>query len=61
MEFKLKTPSWRMFLISTFLIILVLVSKFGVEIPILKAIVQHYFEVTFVAWLILFASVTYDI
>lgn len=61
MEFKLKTPSWRMFIVSTLLIVLVLAAKFGIQIPILKNIVQHPFEVTFVAWLMLFSSVTFEV
>jgi hypothetical protein len=61
MEFKLKTPSWRMFIVSTVLILLVLAAKFGIQIPILRNILQHTEVVTFAAWLMLFASVTFDV
>jgi len=60
---KLSTPSIAIFLISTILVLLIVLSKyFQVTIPILTTIVAaHPFEVTLVAWAILFAGVAFKI
>lgn len=60
---KLNTPSIPIFIISTVLILLIILSKyFGVHIPVLTVIVQgNPFEVTLVAWAILFAGVAFKI
>lgn len=60
---KLSTPSIAIFMISTILILLIVLSKyFGVHIPILTTIVAgHPFEVTLVAWAMLFAGVAFNI
>ena len=60
---KLSTPSVPIFLISTILVLLIIMSKyFNVHIPVLTVIVQgNPFEVTLVAWAILFAGVAFNI
>ena len=60
---KLNAPSVPIFIISTVLIVLIILEKyFGVRIPVLTVIVQtNPFEVTLVAWAILFAGVAFKI
>lgn len=60
---KLSTPSVGVFVISSILVALIVLAKyFHVHVPILTPIVEaHPFEVTLVAWAILFAGVAFKI
>lgn len=60
---KLSAPSLGMFFVSTILIALIILDRyFNVSIPILTVIVeQRPFEVTLLAWGILFASVSFNL
>jgi hypothetical protein len=60
---NLKAPSIAVYIISSILIVLIVMSKyFGIKVPVLSVIVAgHPFEVTLVAWALLFAGVTFKI
>jgi hypothetical protein len=60
---KLSTPSFGMFAVSTALIALIILSRyFAIDVPILTPIVAgHPFEVTLVAWGVLFAAVAFNL
>jgi hypothetical protein len=60
---KLSTPSFGMFAVSTVLIALIILSRyFAIDVPILTPIVAgHPFEVTLVAWGVLFAAVAFNL
>ena len=60
---NLKAPSIAIYIISTILILIIVLSKyFGIRIPVLSVIVAgHPFEVTLVAWALMFAGVTFKI
>jgi hypothetical protein len=52
-----------MFVASTLLVALILLSRyFAIDVPILTPIVaQHPFEVTLIAWGLLFAAVSFNL
>jgi len=60
---KLSTPSFGMFAASTILVALIILSRyFAIDIPILTPIVaDRPFEVTLVAWGLLFAAVSFNL
>jgi hypothetical protein len=60
---KLSTPSFGMFAVSTVLIALIILSRyFAIDVPLLTPIVAgHPFEVTLVAWGVLFAAVAFNL
>jgi hypothetical protein len=60
---KLSTPSFAIFAISSLLVILIILAKyFGVDVPILTPVVEgHPFEITLIAWALLFAGVTFNL
>lgn len=60
---KLSTPSFGIFAISSLLVILIVLARyFGIDVPILTPIVVgHPFEITFIAWALLFAGVTFNL
>jgi hypothetical protein len=60
---KLSTPSFGIFATSTVLVTLIILSRyFDIHVPILTPIVaDHPFEVTLVAWGILFAGVSFNL
>ncbi len=60
---KLSTPSFGIFAISSLLIILIILAKyFAIEVPLLTAVVEgHPFEITLIAWALLFAGVTFNL
>jgi hypothetical protein len=60
---KLSTPSFGMFAVSTVLVALIILSRyFSIDIPILTPIVaSHPFEVTLVAWGVLFSAVAFNL
>ncbi len=60
---KLSAPSFGMFAVSTVLIALIILSRyFAVDVPILTPIVEaHPFEVTLVAWSVMFAAVSFNL
>lgn len=60
---KLSAPSFGMFAVSTVLVVLIVLSRyFAVDVPILTPIVEgHPFEVTLVAWGLLFAAVSFNL
>jgi hypothetical protein len=60
---KLSAPSFGMFAISTTLVLLILLARyFAVEVPILTPIVEsHPFEITLIAWGMLFAAVSFNL
>ena len=60
---KLSTPSVSVFLISTALVlVVVLVKYFNIQIPVLWIIARNNpFELTLVAWAILFAGIAFKI
>ncbi len=60
---KLNAPSTAIFLISTLLVVLIILSRyFNIHIPVLTVIVQsNPFEVTLVAWALLFAGVAFHV
>lgn len=60
---RLAAPSFILFLLSTVLVVLVILSKyFGMQIPILSPIVaKSPFEVVLVAWGMLFIGVVFNV
>jgi hypothetical protein len=60
---KLSAPSFGMFAISTLLVVLIILARyFNVDVPILTPIViGHPFEITFIAWAMLFAGVAFNL
>lgn len=60
---KLSTPSFGIYLASTVLVALIVMARyFSIDVPILTPIVAgHPFEVTLVAWTILFAGVSFNL
>jgi hypothetical protein len=60
---KLSTPSFGMFAVSTVLVALIIMSRyFAIDVPILTPIVAtHPFEVTLVAWGVMFAAVAFNL
>jgi hypothetical protein len=60
---KLSAPSFGMFVASTLLVALILLSRyFAVDVPILTPIIaQHPFEVALIAWGLLFAAVSFNL
>lgn len=60
---KLSAPSFGMFVASTLLVALILMSRyFAIDVPILTPIVaQHPFEITLIAWGVLFAAVSFNL
>jgi hypothetical protein len=60
---KLSTPSFGIFAISSLLVILIILAKyFGIDVPILTPVVEgHPFEITLIAWALLFAGVTFNL
>ncbi len=60
---KLSAPSFGIFLISTIIIGMILAANyFGVHVPVLTAIATgHPFEVTLIAWFLLFLGVAFNL
>jgi hypothetical protein len=60
---KLSAPSFGMFVVSTLLVLLIILSKyFAIDVPILTPIVEvHPFEITLIAWGMLFAAVAFNL
>jgi hypothetical protein len=60
---KLSAPSFGMFAISTLLVILIILARyFSIDVPILTPIViGHPFEITLIAWAMLFAGVAFNL
>ena len=60
---KLSAPSFGMFAASTILVAVILLSRyFAIDIPILTPIVaQNPFEMTLIAWSLLFAAVSFNL
>lgn len=60
---KLSTPSFSIYLTSTVLVALIILARyFSIDVPILTPIVAgHPFEVTLVAWAILFSGVSFNL
>ncbi len=60
---KLSAPSFGMFAISTILVVLIILSRyFAIHVPILTPIAEgHPFEVTLLAWGVLFAAVSFNL
>lgn len=60
---KLSAPSFGMFAISTLLVVAIILARyFAVDVPILTPIViGHPFEITLVAWAMLFAGVAFNL
>jgi hypothetical protein len=60
---KLSAPSFGMFAISTLLVLLIILAKyFNIDVPILTPIVEgHPFEITLIAWAMLFAGVAFNL
>ena len=60
---KLSAPSFGIFATSTILVVLIILSTyFDVRVPVLTPIVDgHPFEVTLVAWGLLFAGVSFNL
>lgn len=60
---KLSAPSFGMFAISTLLVVLIVLARyFNVDVPILTPIViGHPFEITLVAWAMLFSAVAFNL
>jgi hypothetical protein len=60
---KLSTPSFGIYLTSTVLVALIILARyFSIDVPILTPIVAgHPFEVTLVAWAILFSGVSFNL
>ncbi len=60
---KLSAPSFGMFAISTLLVVLIILARyFNIDVPILTPIViGHPFEITLVAWAMLFAAVAFNL
>ena len=60
---KLSAPSFGMFAISTLLVVLIVLARyFAVDVPILTPIViSHPFEITLIAWAMLFAGVAFNL
>ncbi|MDX2265882.1 MAG: hypothetical protein NW215_13050 [Hyphomicrobiales bacterium] len=60
---KLSAPSFGIYLVSVILVALVVLSRhFGVEVPILTKIVRpHPYEVTLVAWALLFIGASFNV
>lgn len=60
---KLSTPSFGLYAASTILVLLIILSRyFAIDVPILTPIVaSHPFEVTLVAWALLFAGVSFNL
>lgn len=60
---KLSSPSFGLYFISTVMVVLIILTRyFSIDIPILTPIVAgHPFEVTFVAWAILFSGVSFNL
>ena len=60
---KLSAPSFGMFAISTLLVLLIILAKyFAIDVPILTPIVvSHPFEITLIAWAMLFAGVAFKL
>jgi hypothetical protein len=63
LSMKLSTPSFGMFAVSTVLVALIIMSRyFAIDVPILTPIVAtHPFEVTLVAWGVMFAAVAFNL
>lgn len=60
---KLSAPSVGIFLISTVIVGIILASNyFGVHVPVLTAIARrHPFEITLIAWFLLFLGVAFNL
>jgi hypothetical protein len=60
---KLSAPSFGMFAISTLLVVLIILARyFNIDVPILTPIViGHPFEITLIAWAMLFAGVAFNL
>lgn len=60
---KLSTPSFGIYLSSTVMVALIILARyFSIDVPILTPIVAgHPFEVTLVAWAILFSGVSFNL
>ncbi len=60
---KLSAPSFGIFAISTLLVVLIILARyFNIDVPILTPIViGHPFEITLVAWAMLFAGVAFNL
>lgn len=60
---KLSAPSFGMFAISTLLVVLIILARyFNIDVPILTPIViGHPFEITLIAWAMLFAAVAFNL
>jgi hypothetical protein len=63
MEFKLKTPSWKIYITSTLLMIILFGVKFAhIEVPVLQPIFENdKGQIPLIAWLLLFIGVTYKL
>jgi hypothetical protein len=60
---KLTAPSFGIFATSTVLVALIILSRyFNIDVPILTPVVEgHPFEVTLIAWGLLFAGVSFNL
>ena len=60
---KLSAPSIGIFLISTFIVGLIVAARyFGADLPLLTAIADgHPFEVALAAWFLLFLGVAFNL
>ena len=60
---KLSAPSTIIFLISTCMVVLIVgANYFGFDVPVVTAIARmHPFEVTLVAWFLLFIGVAFNL
>ena len=60
---KLSAPSFGMFAVSTLLVVLIVLARyFNIDVPILTPIViGHPFEITLIAWAMLFAGVAFNL
>jgi len=60
---KLSAPSFAMFALSTLLVVVIILGRyFAVDVPILTPIViGNPFEITLVAWAMLFAGVAFNL
>ena len=60
---RLNSPSFGIYMISTLLVALIILTRyFSIDVPILTPIVAgHPFEVTLVAWALLFSGVSFNL
>jgi hypothetical protein len=60
---KLNAPSFGIFASSTILVLLIVLSRyFSVDVPVLTPVVEgHPFEITLIAWALLFSGVSFNL